>query len=429
MKYEYFVGKRYLFSPLKDRSISVITWISICGVALGNIALISSTSIMNGFRENLRKSVTGSLPHITMFAWEDNMNDADAMAAKVKSNPHVVGAAPYIFKQALITGLKQPKGALLRGIDPNQEANVTSVASFLRESVYSLPPSVDAQKIISEQTLKRLSYTESQANKQRAGIILGATLAQNLNVKVGEDVKLISSEQRMTPFGDMPRVKTLEVIGIFESGISGYDEVLAFVDYRLVQKIYNMGNSVTGIGIKLDDPELAPEVAKELQDMTFTYLVSNWADENKSLFQVMKLEKLGLFLILTLIVIVAAFNIISSLIMLVVEKHGEIAILKSLGASDKSIRKIFMAQGVTIGTIGTVAGVCLGLLNCWVFKTFNIIDIPPGVYPGGDRIPVLINWFDVGLTALCSFMICSLVTIYPATKAAKVKPVDALRYE
>jgi lipoprotein-releasing system permease protein len=219
------------------------------------------------------------------------------------------------------------------------------------------------------------------------------------------------------------------VIGIFESGISGYDEVLAFIDYRLLQKIYRMDDKITGLGVSIIDAGTAPEIAMELSEIGEEYVVSNWADENKSIFQVMKLEKIGLFLILTLIIVVAAFNIISSLIMLVLEKSREIAILKALGAKDSSIRRIFFFQGLVIGSMGTISGVLVGLAICWGIMTFDIIDIPAGVYPGGNRIPVLIDWTDVLITTTASFLICVLVTLYPSTKASRLNPVDPLRYE
>ena len=429
MSYETFIGKRYLFSPRQDRSISVITWISICGVALGVVALIVSTSVMNGFRTNLRDAVTGSLPHVTIFAWDDAMENYSGLQARLAEHPEVKGVSPYIFKQALLTGRKQPKGALLRGIDPQKEGGVTNINSFLREEVYGFTPSPEKQKQISARLLARLSHPDARRNHLKDGIILGAKLARQLEAEVGDSVKLVSSEQRMTPIGDVPRIKKLEVIGIFESGISGYDEVLAFIDYRLLQKIYRMQNRITGLGIRISDPENAPDIADELAELSDEYIVGNWADENKSIFQVMKLEKIGLFLILSLIIVVAAFNIISSLIMLVLEKSREIAILKALGAKDAGIRKIFFFQGLVIGSFGTIGGVLVGLAICWALMTFEIIDIPPGVYPGGNRIPVLIDWFDVALATVASFTICILVTLYPATKAARLNPVDPLRYE
>ena len=429
MRYETFIGKRYLFSPRQDRSISVITWISIGGVALGVVALIVSTSVMNGFRTNLRNAVTGSLPHITIFAWDDAMVNYSGLQKRLDAQPEVNGVAPYIFKQALLTGRKKPKGALLRGIDPQQEANVTRIASYLRDEVYGFTPSPKDQELISTRLLERLSHPEARKKRLKDGIILGAKLARQLEAEVGGSVKLVSSEQRLTPIGDVPRIKKLEVIGIFESGISGYDEVLAFIDYRLLQKIYRMQNKITGLGVRISDPENAPDIADELADLSEDYIVGNWADENKSIFQVMKIEKIGLFLILSLIIVVAAFNIISSLIMLVLEKSREIAILKALGAKDSGIRRIFFFQGLVIGSLGTIGGVLVGLAICWILMSFDIIDIPPGVYPGGNRIPVLIDWFDVALATVASFTICILVTLYPASKASRLNPVDPLRYE
>ena len=429
MQFETFIGRRYLFSPRRDRSISVITWISIGGVALGVVALIVSTSVMNGFRTNLQDAVTGSLPHITVFAWDDAMQNYSGLQKRLTEHPEVEGVAPYIFKQALLTGRKQPKGALLRGIDPQQETEVTKISSFLRDEVYGFAPSPEKQALISARLLKRLSHPEARSKRLKDGIILGAKLARQLKANVGDSVKLVSSEQRMTPIGDVPRIKKLEVIGIFESGISGYDEVLAFIDYRLLQKIYRMGNHITGLGVSISDPENAPEISLELAELSEDYIIGNWADENKSIFQVMKLEKIGLFLILSLIIVVAAFNIISSLIMLVLEKSREIAILKALGAKDSGIRKIFFFQGLVIGSLGTIGGVLVGLAICWALMTFEIIDIPAGVYPGGNRIPVLIDWLDVALATVASFTICILVTLYPATKASRLNPVDPLRYE
>ena len=429
MQFETFIGRRYLFSPRRDRSISVITWISIGGVALGVVALIVSTSVMNGFRTNLRDAVTGSLPHITVFAWDDAMQNYSGLQKRLTEHPEVEGVAPYIFKQALLTGRKHPKGALLRGIDPQQETEVTKISSFLRDEVYGFAPSPEKQALISARLLKRLSHPEARSKRLKDGIILGAKLARQLKANVGDSVKLVSSEQRMTPIGDVPRIKKLEVIGIYESGISGYDEVLAFIDYRLLQKIYRMGNHITGLGVSISDPENAPEISLELAELSEDYIIGNWADENKSIFQVMKLEKIGLFLILSLIIVVAAFNIISSLIMLVLEKSREIAILKALGAKDSGIRKIFFFQGLVIGSLGTIGGVLVGLAICWALMTFEIIDIPAGVYPGGNRIPVLIDWLDVALATVASFTICILVTLYPATKASRLNPVDPLRYE
>lgn len=430
MNYEIFIGKRYLLSRRSDQSVSIITWISIGGVALGVIALIVSTAIMNGFSDNLRNAIIGSLPHVNVYGLQSGMPVTDEILQKIKNHPEVKAYSPYIFRQGLLTGGEKPNGALIRGIDPAREPKVTEMERYIRDSVYpGLPPDKETQQTIARNVLARLAIDSPESAGKTAGVILGAALALNMNVTVGDTVRLVSSEQRMTPMGDLPRFKNFEVIGIFESGIAGYDDVLAFVDLRLVQRIFNMGHHVSGIGIAIEDAEDAPQVAKELEPLVEPYFVRNWADDNKSIFQVMKLEKYALFLILTLIVVVAAFNIISSLIMMVIEKNREIAILKSIGATDGSIRKIFMFQGVIVGTVGTICGVLSGLGICYFLMNFNILDIPPGVYPGGNRIPVAIHWNEVILTAVCSFLICFLVTLYPSSRAARLKPAEALRFE
>ena len=430
MRYEMFIGLRYLLSRRKDRSISVITWISICGVMIGVVALIVSTSLMNGFRDNLRKAITGSLPHITVFGVLGDTSEIEQLEERITRHAEVQHTAPHIYKQALVVGDDLPKGALIRGIDPDREIHVTEIASYLREQIYPPePPTPEEQDRISRNILSRLSYERSRDGKTSDGVILGASLAQGLGVFLGDSVKLISSETRMTPVGDVPRAKKLEVIGIFESGISGYDEVLAFVDYRLVQKIYNMGEQVTGIGVSIVDPVDATRVATELKEDLKHFIVNDWASDNKSIFQLMELEKLALFIVLALIVLVAAFNIISSLTMLVLEKTKEIAILKSLGATDRSVLSIFMLQGVMIGVFGTCFGLLLGLGICWFLLNFNVVEIPPGVYPGGNRIPLSIEWMEIGIIALTSFAICFLVTLVPAWKAVRIEPAAALQYE
>lgn len=430
MRYEFILGMRYLLSKRKDRSISIITWISIAGIALGGMALIVSTSVMNGFRDNLSRTIIGALPHIRVFGWEDHIQETEDLSQKLLQIPGVVATAPYILKESLITSKTASRGALIRGIDPQKEPHATEIENFLRNTTEGYSSNTpEEQTLLSQKILSQLDFHNTLAAQVPDGIILGATLAHKLEVQLGDSVKLVSSEQRMTPIGEIPRIKQLQVIGIFESGIAGYDEALAFIDYRVAQKIYDMSGRVTGIGVRIRNPEQAPHTNQVIQTKLPNYLVSNWADENKGVFQIMKIEKFVLFLALTLIVIVAAFNIVSSLTMMVMEKSKDIAILKSLGATNGSIRLIFITQGAIIGTIGTLFGIALGLLGCWILIHFNVVDIPAGVYPGGDRVPVLIDWWYVLTTALSSFLICLLVTIYPSSAAARLDPVEALRYE
>lgn len=428
MKYEMYIGLRYLLSRRKDRSISVITWISIIGVMLGVVALVVSTSMLNGFRFNLRKAIIGSLPHVTVSGLQGGSGEVEALEAQLLSNNQVLYTSPFVHKEAMLTGGLLPKGALIRGIDPDKEVHVTEVASFLREKIYAEElPTEEEQARISSKILTRLSYERSRAEKQKAGIILGASLAVNLGVVPGDSLKIISSESRMTPIGNVPRAKEVEVIGIFESGIHGYDEVLAFLDYRLVQRLYKLESHHLEIGVRIDDPEAAPDVAQNIREENTLYHISDWTYGNKSMFQIMKLEKILIFIVLAFMVLVAAFNIVSSLTMMVVEKQKDIAVLKSLGSKDRSILAIFMLQGVIIGVFGTVFGISLGLFICWFLATF--IEIPPGVYPGSNHVPILIDAWEIVTIALISFMICLLVTILPAFKAARIEPAESLQYQ
>lgn len=426
MQYEMFIGLRYLLSRRKDRSISIITWISICGVMLGVVALIVSTSLMNGFKRDLQDSIIGTFPNIEVYGLTGDPIEIENLEQQIRENPKVVHTSPYILKQAFLTGKKLPKGALIRGIDPENESKITKIESFLRDEIYALiAPEPEEQARISKRILKRLSYKRSRKNKEKAGIILGAALAHGLAVLPGDIVELVTSETRMTIAGEVPRVKKLEVIGIFESGISGYDEVLAFIDYQLIQRLYPE-RSFPEIGVKVIEPEDAVEVAEILKEKFPSYFFKDWTVDNKRLFQIMQLEKLLVFIVLAMMILVAAFNIISSLTMLVLEKNKEIAILKALGATDRSLLSIFMFQGIVIGAFGTLFGISMGLGLCFILSTVNI---PPGVYPGGNHVPVLIEWLEVALIALISFIICFLVTIVPAFKAAQVAPAEALQYQ
>lgn len=430
MRYEMFIGLRYLLSRRKDRSISIITWISIIGVMLGVVALVVSTAMLNGFRSNMQRAIIGSLPHVTVSGLLGEAGEMETVLDKIHSNRDVLHTSPFIHKEAMLAGGTSPKGTLIRGIDPDNEPNITEIASFLRTEIYpTIPPSEEEQTRISEQILTRLSYERSQAEKKKAGIILGASLAFNLGVIPGDVIKVISNNTRMTPIGDVPRAKEVEVIGIFESGIHGYDEVLAFLDYRLVQRLFNMSPHALDIGVSIQDPEQAPEIANELSQTLEFYHISDWTYGNQSMFQIMKLEKVLIFIVLGFMILVAAFNIISSLTMMVLEKSKEIAILKALGSKDRSILAIFMLQGVVIGVFGTIFGISLGLLICWVLGNFNIVDIPPGVYPGGNHVPILIDWVEIGLIGVIAFLICILVTAHPAYKAAQIEPAESLQHQ
>ena len=430
MRIESFIGLRFLRSTRQDRSLSIITWISMVGVMLGVTALVVTISVMNGFRANLFKAVTGTQPHARIVSTQGPMlPDVRAkLEARLLAQADVIAVAPYISRQAFIRFGDTYRVAILRGIDPQREGQVTGLSTFLRDGL-AVPFHETDEGPMSTDLLHRLAMPDRGV---RAGIFLGAPLARALAVDVGDIVDVVSPVKRITPIGEIPLIKRFRLAAIFNTGIGGTDEVLAYVHYRLAQRLFRAGEGLDGVAVRLTDPE---NIDREALMAAFSprdasaLTVITWMDENRNIFQVMKLEKLGLFLILTLIIVVAFFNIISSLVMLVVEKSGGIAILKAIGATDAMIRRIFFMQGFWIGTVGTVAGVGLGLAMCWALSTFDIIHLPPGVYPIATRLPVLVQWSDLAAITASSFVICLTVTLFPATRAARVQPVENLRFE
>jgi lipoprotein-releasing system permease protein len=424
MRIESYIGLRFLRSVRQDRSISFITWVSMVGVMLGVTALIVTISVMNGFRQNLFKAVTGTQPHARL-APREGLLGAPAQAQLERwlaEFPGVVATAPYFSRQAFLHAHEEFRAAILRGIDAAREREVSQLAAFLRPSaLYRSTDSTDEPG----QYPQLLGQIER--NGGLSGVILGAQLARALALEVGDTLEIISPVQRLTPIGPVPLMKKVRVAAVFETGIGGTDEVLAFVDVGLAQKLFRLDGQVDALALRVADPEAIDAAA--LERAFPGYAVRTWAEENRNVFQVMKLEKLGLFLILTLIIVVAFFNIISSLVTQVIEKKKGIAILKTLGATDGTIRRIFFMQGFWIGTLGTFAGLTLGLATCWVLANFDLIRLPTGVYPVSSRLPVRVEWFDLLAITASSFLICISVTLYPATRAAQVEPVQNLRNE
>ncbi len=443
MRIETFIGLRFLRSKRQSRAISIITWISTGGVMLGVTALIVTISVMNGFRENLFIAVSGTTPHLRIQAPKGVLvpSAREALEKELEANPAVTLFAPYVSRQAFLAVGEEYRAVILRGIDPGREAGLTEVGRFLRpgNSITfrlgggSALPAAGGGDAAGrgtgdsrvESLLGQLAYPPPPG--QRAGIILGAPLARALGLLDGDEVRVISPVQRVTPIGPVPLMKNFRLVGTFDTGLGGTDEVLAYVDYRVAQRLFRMGAAVDGLAARLKDPH-ATDLSALRNALPEARLI-HWSEENKNVFQVMRLEKLGLFLILSLIIVVSFFNIISSLIMLVLEKRKAIAILKTMGATDRLVRRTFFMQGIWIGTLGTLGGVALGLATCWVLATFDLIRFPEGVFPLSSRLPIRVDWLDLLIIVAASFAICMLVTLYPATRAARVQPVDNLRFE
>ena len=424
MRIESFIGLRFLRSARQDRSISFITWVSMVGVMLGVTALIVTISVMNGFRENLFKAVTGTQPHARVTPREGTLDAARraGLEAALAKLPGVVASAPYFSRQVFLRSGDTFRAAVLRGVEPEREVQVSFLAEFLRPTAIFRLGEDEPEPGRYAHLLRGLERARGAA-----GIVLGAPLARALGVDLGDSLEIVSPVQRMTPIGPVPLLKKSRVVAVLETGIGGTDEVLAYVNLAIAQKLFRLDDTVDALALRLDNPDAID--AAGLERALPGYQVRSWAEDNRNVFQVMKLEKLGLFLILTLIIVVAFFNIISSLVTQVIEKKKGIAILKTLGASDGLIRRIFFMEGFWIGTVGTLAGVTLGLLGCWALATFDIIRLPPGVYPVSTRIPVRIQLADLLAITAASFVICISVTLYPATRAAQVEPVRNLRNE
>lgn len=415
MKYEFLIGFRYLKSKRRQAVISLITLISSGGVAVGVMALIVVLSVMSGFERDLRDKILGTNAHVVLLRFgEGGVPQVESLLPRIARLPNVVGAAPFTLHQVMLTSRHGVMGAVLRGIDPDQERQVTDLARNMKEG-----------------TLEDLHQVAE-------GIILGKSLAASLGVGVGDPVNVVSPVGGgVTPLGMVPRVRQFTLVGVFEAGMYEYDAGLAYVPIETAQALFRMGQSVTGVEIKLDDIYLAPQVAGRLQEeIGFPFYTRTWMEMNKNLFSALRLEKTVMFVILVMIVLVAAFGIVSTLTMVVMEKTKEIAILKSMGATAAAIMRIFMVEGIVIGTVGTLLGLVGGLLVTtnldsivsFVERLFGINAFPGDVY-FLDKLPHQVNAPDVVAVMIVSLVISFLATLYPSWQASRLDPVEALRYE
>jgi lipoprotein-releasing system permease protein len=423
LPYEVFIGLRYLRAKRRNRTISFNTLISITGVTIGVAALIATLGIMTGFKEDLQGKILGTNSHVIVTSKTgETIKDYATITDKVMAVPGVVAATPFIFKQVLLTTHSGSHGVVLRGIDTAREITVTDIAKNLKAGALLdletlQPPHPDLTGAA--------STTEPPA--PLPGIIIGRELSLRLGAFLGDRINVVSPVGPITALGMIPKVRGFRVAGVFESGMYEYDSSLAYVSIHQAQEFFNMGQAVTGVEVKVRDIFSADRIAQTIEaTLGFPFWARDWMKLNKNLFSALRLEKFMMFVLLVLVVIVAAFNIVSTLAMIVVEKHREIAILKAMGATGHAVMRVFMLDGLVIGLMGTIIGIPLGYAICWAIQTW--FSLPGDVYLL-TKIPVNIKAFDVLVVGLSAIVITFLATIYPCLQAAKLDPAEALRYE
>ena len=411
MSFEYFIGARYLRAKQKQAFVSLITILSIAGVMVGVMALIVVIAVMNGFDADLKARILGGQSHIVLMRHGSAFNQYHLVLEKVVNTQGVEAATPYIITQGMLRSKSGAVGAVVRGIDPQTAGQVMK-------------------------TLEQVALTDVsvRSNSEKStpevpGIVLGKELARNLGVIEGDMIHLMSPRGMLSPIGHIPAMKQFKVTGFFQSGMYEYDQTFAFIHLKDAQRMLRMGDSVTGIDIRVTDIYRAREIADRIiSKLGFPYWARDWMQMNKNLFRALKMERWVMAIILILIVLVAAFNIASSLIMLVMGKTRDIAILKAMGATTKSIRKIFVFSGMVIGSVGTVLGLILGLVLCTLLKHYDIYELTGDIYYFTTTLPVKIEIFWVIGIVSAALLICYLATLYPAHQAAKLDPVEAIRY-
>jgi len=407
LPYYSFIALRYLKSKKKHKGISVNTLISTGGVAVGVMALLVVLSVMSGFHEDLQKKILGVNAHLVVLDYKGTMPEYKDIIEKLKGDEDIISSAPFVMGQVMVSSGKRAHGVFLRGIIPEMEAKTTEILKYIKEG-----------------------YLEDLLPKDEIpGIILGKELASSIGVFKGDIITLLSPVGEIGPLGMLPKVKKFRVAAIFEVGMFEYDLNLVLTDIRSAQEFFGMKKDITGIELRLSDIYKAPIVRERIQKrLGFPLYARDWMQMNRNLFSALKLEKFAMFIILILIILVASFNIVSTLIMNVIEKKREIAILKAMGATDKGIMYIFVLQGLLIGILGTIIGVTGGYLLNYILNTYQIIKLPPDVYYL-SHLPVKMKLFDFIVVSLSAITISFLATIYPAWQAAKLNPVEPLRYE
>ncbi len=417
MNFEWFIGLRYLKAKRKQTLISVITVISVAGVMVGVMALIVVLGVMTGFEEDLKGKILGLNAHVLVLKYGDSVGDVKGLEEKIEKTKGVVATTPFIYSQAMLSSQLGASGVVLRGVDLRSSNKVINLHRYMIEG-----------------SLENLEIPSGQKGpggdtEETPGIIIGRELAKNLGVIRGDRVQLMSPTGMITPAGVIPRTEAFKVAGIFDCGMFEYDSSMAFISLRAAQSLLGLGNRVTGLEVKVADIYKADQVAAAINNtLGYPYWTRDWMKMNKNLFSALKLEKIAMFIILALIVLVAAFNIVSTLIMVVMEKNKDIAILKSMGATRKSIMKIFVMEGVIVGLTGTILGIIGGFGLTSLLKKYKFIKLPSDVYYI-STLPVKVEALDVALISFAAIVISFLATLYPSWQASRLDPASALRYE
>lgn len=436
MRFEWAISLRYFRSPRAERSVSFITRVAIGGVTLGVAALVVALAVMNGYRVNLVRAMSGALPHVSLHALEPGvLPEGEALRGMFPENLQPVTAASFTRRETLLAGPHPGRsgvqGVLIRAIDTEVEQRVPDLLAFLDDGApdwAALPP---GQRL--ERARRLLLRLREPGADGAVPVLLSPKLATRLGAGLGERLTPLALPAEGSGFTPEPSGAMLKAIGHFTSGIASIDEFFVLMDVRLVEAVFPGQPVPWAVGVRLADALQASRAAEalreEVQRRDLPVYVFSWLENNRGLFHVIRLQRVMLFLVLMMIVGLAFFGMVSGLVMLVSEKSREITILKSLGARDAAINRIFIVQGLLVGLMGTVLGIALGLGVCWALDTFPVFSIPQGVYPGSDRVPVRVEWLDLTLVLIATTLTCLLATWFPARKASTLQPAEGLRNE